>query len=116
MNKYIPSFGEFLNEAEVPFSIEGLRLDKLKWDEDPDLSKDLSNKLGIDFTRVFVARDDSRDREYKFETWENSFGYIIRLKEDKEIIYDKVYPSDSKIYYDQDCQITLGFKIKLGKK
>ena len=116
MHKHIPTFSEFLNESEIPFSIEGLRLDKLKWNEDTDLSKDLSKKLDIDFCRVFVARDDSRDREYKFETWENSFGYIIRLKEDKKIIYDKVYPSDSKIYYDQDCQIILSFKIKLEKK
>jgi hypothetical protein len=115
MIKRIPTFSEFLNEAEIPFSIEGLRLDKLKWDEDNDLSKTLRDKLGIDNSRVFVARDDSRDREYKFESWENSFGYIIRLKEDKKIIYDKVYPSDSKIYYDQDCELILGSKIKLKK-
>ena len=113
MNKYIPSFGEFLNEAEIPFSFEGLRLDSLKWNEEIEDSKKLSQKLGIDFCRVFIANDDSRDREYKFETWENSFGYIIRLKEDKKVIYDKVYPSNSKIYYNQDCQLILGFKVKL---
>jgi hypothetical protein len=113
MNIYIPSFINFLNEAEIPFSLEGLRLDSLKWNEDEEESDKLSKKLGIDFTRVFVTRDDSRDREYKFETWENSFGYIIRIKEDKKIIYDKIYPSDSKIYYTQDCQLILGFKVKL---
>jgi hypothetical protein len=115
MLKYIPTFSEFLNEAEIPFSFEGLRLDTLKWDEDNDISKSLSDKLGIDNAIVFVARDEKRDREYKFESWENSFGYIIRLKENKKIIYDKVYHSDSKIYYDQDCELILGKKIKLKK-
>jgi hypothetical protein len=115
MKKFL-FYEEFINEAEIPFNIEGLRLDKLKWNEDKDLQKSLSDKLGIENCRVFVTKDVEREREYKFETWENTLGFVIRIKENKKIIFDKVYHSDIKTYYDQDCEIVLGFKINIKKK
>lgn len=109
---YIPRFSEFLNEETVPKEIEHINLDKLNWYFDSDLTDKLTKSKNIEFAKVYKVKDSDRNLEYTLKSWFGDGIYHIVLVENGKIIFANKYIKDDKIYFDQDCKIIIGSKIK----
>lgn len=113
MINHIPTFTQWLNEADVPFDIEMYRLDKMKWAYDQKLKDEFHNdNKDIQEPKVYVAEDKDRNLKYTFYTWLDAMDYNIELRENKKKVFSQQYSAADKRYYDQDCEIIIGFKIK----
>jgi hypothetical protein len=45
-------------------------------------------------------------------TWTSESELFIHLNENKKTVFEQAYFAEDRRYYDQDCEIIIGFKIK----
>jgi hypothetical protein len=114
MNSRLLTYNQWLNEAEVSHDIERCRLDQMTWTFNDLLRQKFEkDNDGVKDVKVYVTEDQDRNLIYTFMTWSSSNDLYIHLNENKMSIFEHQYDRNKdKIYYDQDCQIILGFKIK----
>jgi hypothetical protein len=113
MKNHIPTFTQWLNEADVPYDIEAYRLDKMKWTFNQELKDKFQNDNDdVENAKVYVAEDKDRNLVYTFMTWTSESELFIHLNENKKTVFEQAYFAEDRRYYDQDCEIIIGFKIK----
>lgn len=107
--KYIRTFENFLNEANLPFEIEKkLRLDGITFELDEERTEeDDDNRL--DYVQIYVGDDRRRGVEWVVKTGLGSGFYYIEIQEDEEVVWSNKYSKSQKAYFDQDCMNSIGF-------
>jgi hypothetical protein len=119
MTKHIPTYQEYviLTEGSEVFRMaERYRFDNMKWSFDQKAKDELIKQhLGSSNAKVYTAQDKERNRKYEFQTWVKNLEFYILLLEDGVIIYNQAYPIQDRRYFDQDCEMILGFEIKDDK-
>lgn len=116
MNKHIPNYREYivLTEGSETFRLaERYRFDKMKWEYDQKAKDELVKQHpGSSNAKVYTTEDKERGRKYTFQTWVKNLDFFLLVLEDDYVIYNQTYPLQHRRYYDQDCEMILGFEIK----
>lgn len=106
-------FNDFLNEAEVRYSIERLQLNDYNWKSDEDTkTKFIAKNEDAKNVNVFVTKDEDRDTKYILITWEEGIFLNFVLRENGIDIISNSYPEDERRNFDQDCKLIIGKIIK----
>jgi hypothetical protein len=108
----LKKFSDFVNEAEVRYSIERLQLAKKTWSPD-DEAKEKFAKKNKDAKNInaFMTKDEDREETYRFISYGEGISYNIIVRENGKIIISNSYPDDEKRNFDQDCKIIIGKTI-----
>lgn len=109
----LKKFSDFVNEAEVRYSIERLQLAKKTWSPD-DEAKEKFAKKNEDAKNInaFMTKDKEREETYRFISWEEGICFNIIVRENGKVIISNSYPDEEKRNFDQDCKIIIGKTIK----
>jgi hypothetical protein len=105
-------FKEYVNESKLPFSIETtIRSIDIDWQEEKNRMDELIKERGKDITHAHVYVGESAEQKinYMMKTWLKGNQYWIQLEENEAVIFFQDYDKPEKRYYDQDCEIILGF-------
>jgi hypothetical protein len=113
--KSFKHFNEFVNESKLPFVIEQtIKSSKIEWKEDKSRIDELMKEQGNSITHAYVFTGSSKEIKinYLMKTWLKTPKYGIQLEENEAVIFFQEYAEDEKRYFDQDCEIILGFLPK----
>ena len=105
-------FRDFVNEAEVRYSIERLQLSTRTWSSD-DEAKEKFAKKNEDAKNInaFMTKDEEREETYRFISYEEGILFNIIVRENGKVIISNSYPEEEKRNFDQDCKIIIGKTI-----
>ena len=112
----LKKFNDFVNEAEVRYSIERLQLAKKTWSSD-DEAKEKFAKKNEDAKNInaFMTKDKEREETYRFISWEEGICFNIIVRENGKVIISNSYPEEEKRNFDQDCKIIIGKTISADR-
>jgi hypothetical protein len=107
--KHIKTFESYINEANLPFSIEKeLRLSGIEFTLDEERTEeDDDNRL--DTVEVYVGEDRRSGAYWVIKTGTISGNYYLEIAKDERVEFSNKYPRAQKSYFDQDCVNSLGF-------
>jgi hypothetical protein len=107
--KHIKTFESFLNESNLPFSLEKeLQSNKAKFVFDEDLTEEDDDR-SLDNVEIYVWDDRKSGIQWLGKVGKGPGFYYLEIQKDETIVYSHKYPKSQKQSFEQDCENSLGF-------
>lgn len=107
--KHLKTYASFLNEADLPFTIEKeLRLEGVTFELDSE--RELSGGYGeLADAAVYVGTNRGTGAEWTIVVGSEGSYFYIEIQKNDAVLFSNKYPRSRKQYFDQDCMNSLGF-------